>query len=1247
MVHLEVAGTDMKLPPPRPMSISRKKQLANKIMKYASEHAMLREVEDIKQILHCHIVGMPVEIKKTEEDNKQVARPIFHCSTCFEFWKTTGEIRVHCNEQYKPVKGPVILLSAGAASLIKSVWTKRDHSKKPLTGQTDIEEEATKPLKLEEPQDEVDDIISEISDYDDGSVVLEHIAEGIVRNAGFEENVLRTATREIAENLALIISGKKPDDTAMMELIEKYLGETDLMILRGMIEAGNINDMKILKEKSGFQKVQIDNQHEKASKLLDRLAVLKTKESNGFKNEKVVYLTELFNVKGGKDKRMIDTSFDKRGNLGSKFKGKNGSYIDTGSNIQLNMDASAEDFIFKCAGKSDEALAGQKLGRAAGGKFGHQKLVKNTHLYTRQDGHEETEIDNVDIIKNTVKVENVHGWQKDDKQQTEEDKYSVDEFKENINSHKQKEIVQKSHHTYMSQDHVNEKTLSKGTKSKVSVASSSSTLQYQGSISSSNTMAKVHSKHTKKGISRNKESSKGAKKSLHKVAKPKMHAKSQKGEQKAEFGTKKQINTKNLQKEAYYSPIRSLSNTVEHVVYDIDDEDDIDDKEETNDLDVETFMIPGSHGYSDSTYNYLVDEFVTHYEKMSVDENGQPMSINVDNLRQQMQHGVVKKTGLSRKPVLRSESDEKIVEMFRAGSTVNIEQLFLPEDRNNNQSDISYAIPSSTCGLLEETKEETQHKRTIKKHTKKVRAEKPKRVIKRNSVVETTDSEYTDSDSSEIHENYDKEVESPTTNTKNGNIANQVSKKQTDVKLREHIKKSLVSPSVENNMLSSKSSFQENSSSTKHIAVAETHFGMQLDALANLPAVPNAADLQAKRKKSLGPSTRTKIVSNIPKEAVKAYHSRQIENANFSGGSNVPEKDMTEEIIESKTEISTADTEPKRREIKKKMPVKLGMSRKTDSRRKMSRGESVLRSVTSVTSRPGSSKMPLPPIHKMSQEILRRETISPELYEQELCPTMMEKPIAVVKPLTVTKGEIYYAKAEVEEQENLEQTDYVPAASPTEEVIDEQIHERPKIYIPESEISILSFTPSFSFSLFSLPNQYRKQNDDVKNAVYKVGKTQPKEATQELLARIPTRDKNKNRVQSKTNKIVNGLNKRVLRKVADPKPIARYVKKLDMVKEEQPVDVDMSASRNMKSQVNISNSEQASSSHIADIGINMEDVHVISDTHIFSNENIRSVKAALEDPFHNRKAAFASVPIESQMHLANAESVLIKVQEYV
>jgi hypothetical protein len=89
-----------------------------------------------------------------------------------------------------------------------------------------------------------------------------------------------------------------------------------------------------------------------------------------------------------------------------------------------------------------------------------------------------------------------------------------------------------------------------------------------------------------------------------------------------------------------------------------------------------------------------------------------------------------------------------------------------------------------------------------------------------------------------------------------------------------------------------------------------------------------------------------------------------------------------------------------------------------------------------------------------------------------------------VKPMTV-------------EKQTTDKTSYECVSSPGN--LYYEFHEERRsshIIIPPSEsISILSFTPSFSFSLFSLPNQYKQRNDMVKDYINRVGKTQPRETS--------------------------------------------------------------------------------------------------------------------------------------------------------
>jgi hypothetical protein len=98
-----------------------------------------------------------------------------------------------------------------------------------------------------------------------------------------------------------------------------------------------------------------------------------------------------------------------------------------------------------------------------------------------------------------------------------------------------------------------------------------------------------------------------------------------------------------------------------------------------------------------------------------------------------------------------------------------------------------------------------------------------------------------------------------------------------------------------------------------------------------------------------------------------------------------------------------------------------------------------------------------------------------------------------------------------------------------------QIKPRPPIVLPNPDgISILSFTPAFSFSLYTHPPENRKKKD----SIYK-----PQQKTISEKQKVLPVIKEKKSVRRSSD--VANLSKKIQRKLSNPNPIAKYVKKSD------------------------------------------------------------------------------------------------------
>ena len=97
----------------------------------------------------------------------------------------------------------------------------------------------------------------------------------------------------------------------------------------------------------------------------------------------------------------------------------------------------------------------------------------------------------------------------------------------------------------------------------------------------------------------------------------------------------------------------------------------------------------------------------------------------------------------------------------------------------------------------------------------------------------------------------------------------------------------------------------------------------------------------------------------------------------------------------------------------------------------------------------------------------------------------------------------------------------------------------------DEEMSILSFTPAFTFSFTSLPAQYKARNDAVASNIQPLPSLDKKTATEALSS--ARRQTNQNRPKT-TNQIAK-MSKKFHRRVSLGNEISKYVKKLDPIEE--------------------------------------------------------------------------------------------------
>ncbi|CAH1785057.1 unnamed protein product [Owenia fusiformis] len=131
--ELEITGQDIQVPPKKEPVISQKTQFGfETILETGGEEIQddpLKIDESLRQLLDCHSIGVPIEITKRDYIPGRVARPLFHCQRCLDNWAASGKLITDCDSPPKPVKGPLFMLSQNTSLFIKKLKDNETHSR--------------------------------------------------------------------------------------------------------------------------------------------------------------------------------------------------------------------------------------------------------------------------------------------------------------------------------------------------------------------------------------------------------------------------------------------------------------------------------------------------------------------------------------------------------------------------------------------------------------------------------------------------------------------------------------------------------------------------------------------------------------------------------------------------------------------------------------------------------------------------------------------------------------------------------------------------------------------------------------------------------------------------------------------------------------------------------------------------------------------------------------------------------------
>ncbi|XP_033103054.1 uncharacterized protein LOC117105849 [Anneissia japonica] len=111
-IELAIKGQDIRLPPPRNPTESRKtntKKLTRTPFKTTLSNEDLQSgvisfEEDIRKLLLCQSLGVSIETKFQASGN--IAIPVFHCPRCLKHWAVYNVTPHGCKQIEKPTKGP-------------------------------------------------------------------------------------------------------------------------------------------------------------------------------------------------------------------------------------------------------------------------------------------------------------------------------------------------------------------------------------------------------------------------------------------------------------------------------------------------------------------------------------------------------------------------------------------------------------------------------------------------------------------------------------------------------------------------------------------------------------------------------------------------------------------------------------------------------------------------------------------------------------------------------------------------------------------------------------------------------------------------------------------------------------------------------------------------------------------------------------------------------------------------------------
>ncbi|XP_071961364.1 uncharacterized protein [Antedon mediterranea] len=132
-IELAIMGQDIRLPPPRTPTESRKQDTTKKPRKIPThlkrarsgssgdlQHGggVLAFQENIRKLLLCTSLGVHIESKYQASGN--IATPVFHCPRCLKHWTMYNVTPNGCRQTERPTKGPSFFITNTGHSILKT-----------------------------------------------------------------------------------------------------------------------------------------------------------------------------------------------------------------------------------------------------------------------------------------------------------------------------------------------------------------------------------------------------------------------------------------------------------------------------------------------------------------------------------------------------------------------------------------------------------------------------------------------------------------------------------------------------------------------------------------------------------------------------------------------------------------------------------------------------------------------------------------------------------------------------------------------------------------------------------------------------------------------------------------------------------------------------------------------------------------------------------------------------------------------